>query len=95
MLDHGITFAGSTSVLDAALRGASGGSWTRGLVEHRHVRLRPRYVRPEDAERFAPLYRAFPGRYGIAIESNGDAPPAPSRTPDAAPVESGLAAAAH
>jgi glycosyltransferase involved in cell wall biosynthesis len=70
MLDQAVTYAGSTDVLNAAVRDGSGGTWTRGLVQHRHVRLRPRYADMEDAARFAPLYRSFPARYGVSIELN-------------------------
>jgi glycosyltransferase involved in cell wall biosynthesis len=86
MLDREITFAGSTRVLNAALREASGGTWTRDLVEHRHVRLRPRHASPEDAARFAPLYRGFADRYGVSIELNTGAPAAPARV-NRPPVE--------
>jgi glycosyltransferase involved in cell wall biosynthesis len=73
MLEQGITFEGSTQVLNGALRRAvtaAGGAWTTDIVKHRHVRLRPRYDAPDDAARFAPLYQAFPGRYGLSIELN-------------------------
>jgi glycosyltransferase involved in cell wall biosynthesis len=87
MLEQGATFEGSTKVLNEAIRGEitrSGGAWTTGIARHRHVRLRPRYDTAEDAARFAPLYRAFPGRYGVSIELNADPPaaaaPGPPRT---------------
>jgi hypothetical protein len=77
MLDHGVTFEGSTKVLNDTIRKevtGSGGAWTRDLVKHRHVRLRPRYDQPEDALAFAPLYRDFLARYGISIELNAETP---------------------
>jgi glycosyltransferase involved in cell wall biosynthesis len=91
MLERGVTYAGSTKVLNDAIRGEvirSGGAWSKGLVEHRHVRLRPRYDALEDAARFSPLYRAFPGRYGVSIDLNADAPA------NAVPGEQGRAALA-
>ncbi|HEY2029049.1 MAG TPA: glycosyltransferase [Myxococcales bacterium] len=71
MIDNGVTYASSTRVLDDAIREEvqrSGERWTAGIVEHRHVRLRPRYARPEIGERFARLYDEFPARYGIALQ---------------------------
>ena len=91
MLEQGITFAGSTRILNAAVRAASGEPWTRDLVEHRHVRLKPRYASEADAGRFAPLYRSFPARYGVSIELNKDTLPGPGLS-GRVPVESGLTA---
>jgi glycosyltransferase involved in cell wall biosynthesis len=91
MLGHGITFKGSTKTLNAAIRSEivrAGGAWTTDLVEHRHVRLRPRYDLPADAARFAPLYQAFPGRYRISIELNADAPVAAPEAPPIAAIQS-------
>jgi glycosyltransferase involved in cell wall biosynthesis len=87
MLAHGVTFIGSTRVLNAAIREEvlrSGGSWSSDIVEHRHVRLRPRYADPDAVNRFAGLYESFYFQYQIMLELNADAPlqaSAPRRPP--------------
>jgi glycosyltransferase involved in cell wall biosynthesis len=90
MLEHGVTFTGSTRVLNAAIRDEvlrSNGSWTSDIVEHRHVRLRPRYADPDAVNRFAGLYESFYFQYQIMLELNADAPFRASASHRPSPME--------
>lgn len=77
MLAHGAECHGSTAIVNRVVRErvmADGGRWTEDACVHRFVRLRPEYLTPTDAERFAPHYASFEARYGVAL----DEPPRPT-----------------
>jgi glycosyltransferase involved in cell wall biosynthesis len=70
MLQNGATYQGSTKLLEKTIRAEvlrTGGAFTSGIVEHKHVRLRPRYADLRVEERFAPLFDGFLARYGVAF----------------------------
>lgn len=88
MLAHGAECYGSTAAVNRVVREhatADGGAWTEDACVHRFVRLRPEYVRAEDAARFAPRYAEFQERYGIALEE----PPHPAPVDVPAAAEAG------
>jgi glycosyltransferase involved in cell wall biosynthesis len=94
MLAQGATYQGSTRALNDAIRGESlraGNAWTSDIVPHRHVRLRPRYADPLDADRFAPLYDGFFGRYGFRLDLGTTQAVRPLAPPFAVLPESNIA----